>query len=201
MSTSGAERGSVTIPPIEALHATVLQLATVLKEIVTDIWNEGYRILDPNLIDAGLDKLQGYSKLQIITNFIDYSAHCWDMVLKKDEDFFKTEAWVLFRDIPKSVVDQFYTLFTTRSDDTDPESDFLIDRDDRDILWVYFSTMIKITLHYIHEERDPWFRIIKNGNTEKNVVVYKNKSFKSEIDLNDHCVKWKIDRVFKLMPQ
>lgn len=199
MSTTGNESES-SVLPIDAFYDTVNQLANVLKSIVTDVWEDGYRILDPAIIDAGLSYMGSkYSKEDVITTFISYSAGCWDMILAKNEEFFKKEAWSLFKDIPEIAVKQFYNLFTMKSPDNQDE--YVIGTSDREILWEYFFTMVRISLTYIHEGRQPRYKLVEEDGKKKQVAFYLNKQFFPQVDINYHCKNWKIHRRFVLDPQ
>lgn len=186
--------------PADAFERTLHELHAVLINIISDAWESGWQIVHPTLLDAAMKYIseKKYSCVTMIETFIFYSNECWDMIHDKNEKFFEEKAWVLFRDIPKEAVVKFKELFLKKNPDT---NEFVINQSDRDSLWVFFFLMVRVSIHYIHENRIPFLTYKKFKNKEgiiktKAIPGYEKVDFMKEIDLNKHCDKWKIDRKF-----
>lgn len=118
--------------------------------------------IDPLVIQLIKKFLESYNKKELIKSFIDNSYQYWDQILNHEEKFF-TENFNNIFDFSSYIkeVDAFKILF---------ESEITVD--DKNIIWDYFKSFIKISIKYIHNKRSPKIKII---NAEKFPIYTKNE--------------------------
>src|SRR5579885_115460 len=90
-------------------------------------------------------------KRTLIDNFILYSHMHWGQIKRREEKFFNENAKDVFKDLPLGNVDAFKQLFNLK----DEKGNFVIDPKDKDVIWDYFQSFVKICIHYIHRHRRP----------------------------------------------
>ena len=70
-------------------------------------------------------------------------------------------------------------------------------------IWIYFEALIRISLSYVHEQRQPLVeqkRIEIDGSSTSlaiSIPVYAQPNFMSEINLDQMAKEWQIDRKFE----
>ena len=91
----------------------------------------------------------------------------------------------IFRGIPGGHVDVVKALVHAN----DPDDNMIIDNDDRDMIWAYFESFVKICIKHLHNGRKP-DTIKKNG---KDVQIYRKKFFPEIKKLGYYASKCNID--------
>lgn len=123
----------------------------------------------------------------------------------KDESFFINHADEIFSEINQispGSISAFKKLFELK----DNKGVFIIQKEDRESIWQYFETFIRISIHYIHEQRSPSFgepilkEIIKEDGSKivkKTPTYMYNKRFfmgddekQPNIDLSKYAKEW-----------
>ena len=133
----------------ERFFENMLGLTSFIKVLVEKVSDAGHKIVNPMIIDIAMVILNNYDKNKIIENFILYSHDYWDQIFMKDERFIHENCLIIFQDLPKNHVEAFTHIFLLKN----KNGEFIIDSDDKDIIWEYFSSFIKISIKYIHEKR------------------------------------------------
>ena len=122
-----------------------------------DIMNENWA--DNKKIDTGILKLAGnfidsMDKKQLVQQFILKSHKFWNEIKERNENFFLEHSSGIFGHIGNGIaakyIDSFSTIFRERNRD----GDFIINEDLRDDLWQAFQALVKISIKYIHTERE-----------------------------------------------
>ena len=144
--------------PEERFHDNIVDLTTFLKEIIERCHNLGYTNIDPKVVEMVRGFLRGYHAEEIIKTFSIKSYEHWPSIKKHDEIFFKNHCNDVFSDLPKEYVDSFRKLFETYKDTGDP----VITEEEKNIIWLYFESFVKISIHYIHENRRPDWDLSNN---------------------------------------
>ena len=151
-----------------------------MGELIEDCSKRGKTSLNPTLISLGLTFLTTYNKSTLIENFIHYSYEYWGQIQNREEKFFRDNCANLFPDLPIKHVNAFKELFNDEED--------IITDDDKNSIWGYFESLIRIGIKYIHRERGPKIRDVGEGPQR----VYSRKEF-PKIDLPKHANIWKVE--------
>lgn len=179
--------------PEDRFDKTLKELTELVKELIGDVYAAGHNIINPIAIDLGSAWLnQRYNKVQIIQGFVKYSHPHWDMIKDRNEIFFSEHASAIFGGLAGNHVDTFKTLFTMK----DRKGNFVIAQDDRNAIWDFFDSMVKISIRYVFKNRKPSIRIDNEGKAK---AVYL-ATFFDEIPLERHAKRWDIKLEFRRQP-
>ena len=166
---------------IEKFAIVVGDLLDNIKIIIGDLYSTGGTTLTPDLIDAVKTYILSKDKVYIIDRFIDSSYEFWENIHHKDEKFFINNSDQIFGN-GDSNINAFKVIFTNNS----------VDDETKDFLWSCIFSMVKISTRYVFECRGT---SVEKTNKDNKILVkltYKNKEFKSEVDLSKHNKLWNI---------
>ena len=142
-----------TAPPAQRFRDNCVALAIYCSTLVEHANKEGLTTLDPVFVRAGVLFLEhGCPPDEMIEAFINYSHPYWSQIHAKDEHFFHENVTKVFPMWDPKVVDLFRALFETRRASGAP----LITQEQKDHIWKIFQSLVKISLHYISEIRQPY---------------------------------------------
>jgi|DewCreStandDraft_4_1066084.scaffolds.fasta_scaffold10889_2 hypothetical protein len=176
-------------PPEERFYQNMLGLSHLIYDLVDSAYKKEYRIVKPSLVELATTILSSYPKRKLIENFISYSHEHWDEIRERKEKFFEEHAVSIFSDLPLNNVNAFRELFQLQDKNGEP----VIKQEDRDAIWDFFQAFVKISIHYIHQNRQPTVVTDPDGNK---VPVYTRKFFE-EVDLERHANLWGVKRRFE----
>ena len=180
---------SIQPPEEERFHSNVVDLTKLVRDLVGEAFSKGYHIIQPELIDLASGILAGYNKTKIIEGFIARSHRHWHQIHDKKEEFFINHSDAIFSELPVSNVDAFKKLFTL----VDDKKRAVIGQDDRNLIWEFLHSMVKICIKYLHNKRGPSVKIGSDGKKE---AIY-TLPFMEEIDIVNQCNLWNVKREFK----
>lgn len=168
----------------ERFHKNMCGLTQLVRELITTCWEAGYKIVPPELIVIGEKYLETYDKVKLINNFIEYTHLYWNEIKDRDETFFIDHANEIFKDFPlQKEVSLFSILFTSKT----KTGEFVIVLEDREAIWEYFDSLVKISIKYLHRIRE-----LKMIQKEDGIVLrYRNKIF-PQVELKKHAKYWGI---------
>lgn len=172
----------------DRFHRNVVDMSNLIGDLVTIAFEKGYNIVNPALVTVASNILNSYDKTKLITNFIEKSHPHWKMVLRKNELFFIEHAQEIFGDLPLSSVDAFKKLFTLVDDKKQP----VIEKEDRESIWDFFHSLVKICIKHIHTKRCPGVKINADGTKE---AVYQ-RSYYDQVPLVDVATEWGVKLEF-----
>ena len=167
----------------ERFFRNMMGLSSLMYELITECWEAGHQIVSPTLISIAESALKSYNKKILINNFIKYSNNYWDQIKERNEIFFIEHANDIFHDIPIKDVNLFSVLFTAK----DKNGNFVIDSSDREAIWEYFDSFVKICIKYIHKHR-----CMKKINTENGIILRYTQKFFPLIKIRENAKKWGI---------
>lgn len=184
------------VPPENRFRKNITQLSETLATIIGELQDDGHTFVPPIIIQLITTFLENFDAHTLIRNFIYYSGEHWGMIKKRNEDFFFDHADNIFRDLGDYVpnaqkhINTFKSLFAAKDDN----DDFLVVQDDRNLIWEYFDSMIKISIKYVHIFKNPTWKV-KNGKTIRgyNAKYAKNTEFLSNIKASKHAIIWEIE--------
>ena len=177
-----------TPSPVERFRANMDAIFDLINELVVKANQQGCTVVSSLMVSLGTIYLKSQNPDELITSFIDRSYLYWDQIHIKDEKFFNENLGTVFSGISKSNSDAFLVLATAKDKSGKP----IISEEDREGIWTYIRSFVKISIHYIHEKRMP--DVIKKE--DKLMAVYR-QNFKPNIKLEDHGQKWEIKFIFR----
>lgn len=136
-----------TPPPTERFHKTVVELSSLIADLIQEIYDDGFKQIDPLIVRFAGSIIAGYNKVELINTFIDHSYMHWDQILIRDDRFFLENAGQIFAGLPMSNINAFKTLFEAKKSD----GSALISLDDKSEIWDFFHSLIRISHHHLHE--------------------------------------------------
>jgi len=143
--------------PPEMCKTNLLDLCNEVVRILDGLYKEKKIDFNPVLVSFGQGLLSKYEPDVIMDNFIKNTYEHWPKIEQKDENFFLDNATDLLKDYPVGDLNPFKQIFI--NDD--------IDDDDKELLWEYFDSLVKIAIIHIHEQRKPFYIINEDGNKKK----------------------------------
>ena len=174
--------------PADRFQTNILDLTQIIKEIIQRCSKNKHTNINPNVIDLVLGFLQGHTSEKIIHTFADKSYDYWASIKNREESFFKDSCKKVFSDLPEDYVDSFRKLFET----TDTNGQSIITDDEKNLIWDYFESFVKISLHYIHEGRKPQIIINNEGRSQK---IYRQNFFKN-VKLQKESKNWNVKLIW-----
>jgi hypothetical protein len=129
-------------------------LFQLISELVNSAYQSGHKIVSPYLVNFAGFILFKLDKEYVIKTFIEKSHKHWGQIRLKDEDFFITSAGKVFAGLPMDSVNAFKELFLLKMSN----GERFVSDDDRDAIWEYFESLVRISIHYLQEDpnRNLW---------------------------------------------
>lgn len=175
-------------PEEERFADTTVQLSKAIHYNITNLYNMGYKTVDPNMVLLISNAILYFDKHQLIGGFITNShSSCWEKIKERDENFFVENASNIFQYLPAGEVNLFKDLFTTK----DKNGVNIIDNDIKTQIWKLFDAMVKVSIKYIHKHRSP---ILKKDGEKSNCFYERN--FFDEVDIKKHSRIWGVTLEF-----
>jgi hypothetical protein len=139
---------------VERFFMNVEGLFQLVSELVNSAYQSGYKIVSPYLVNFAGFVLFKLDKEFVLKTFIEKSHAHWGQIRARDEDFFVHSAGNVFAGLPLDSVNAFKELFLLRTQ----KGDRFITDDDRDAMWDYFESLVRISIHYLqeHPEKNIW---------------------------------------------
>ena len=127
----------------ERFQINIAELTELIQELITDCSERGLTDINPELIGLAKEIITSLDNDIIISSFIKKSHTYWDAIHQKNEEFFINDCKQVFNTLPSDQVDSFSVLFSSRDDEGNP----IITGEDKDIIWDYFHSLVKIEWH------------------------------------------------------
>ena len=174
----------------ERFQKNAVILGSLVQKCVMDLNKAGYNSINPFIVSMATTLLASFDKSYLIQGFIENSHKlCWDQIKKRDEHFFTENAADVFKALPMERVNLFKDLFLTH----DASGKSIVPQVSKDQMWDIFDALIKISIKYIHRDRQPYCQEI-----DGKIVKLYHASFFDEIDLVYHADLWKVKLEFPL---
>jgi hypothetical protein len=163
--------------------SNLLDFVDLVHELVADSYDRGFREITPCTIDLCKCAIQGFREISIIEAFIKRSNKNWDHIHDKEEKFFIDHCHNIFGELPITNVNSFRALIEAKDND----GNFIISAEDREAVWGYMHSFVKLCIKFIH---------MKKGPTIRNESPDYKYNFFDGIDVFHHAKKWGIDLIF-----
>jgi hypothetical protein len=176
---------SAQVPPEEVRFSqNTTIMANAVLEAIEKLHNQGYHTVNPMLVRLASTVMAGFDKHYLIQGFIENShSECWDMIKRRDEEYFKEHASEVFQYLPMDHVNLFKDLFEQK----DAHGKSVVPDSLKNQIWDLFDSMIKISIKYVHKQRGPY-----SYASEAGVVNEYQMDFLEAVDVPYHSEVWKV---------
>jgi len=139
---------------VERFFMNVEGLFQLISELVSSAYQSGYKIVSPYLVNFAGFVLFKLDKEFVLKTFIEKSHQHWEQIRVRDEEFFVHSAGKVFAGLPLDSVNAFKELFLLNT----TKGERFVSEDDRDAMWDYFESLVRIAIHYLqeHPEKNIW---------------------------------------------
>lgn len=132
---------------VERFFMNVEGLFQLISELVNSAYQSGYKVISPYLVNFAGFVLFKLDKNFVLKTFIEKSHKHWEQIRLRDEDFFINYAGQVFAGLPLDDVNAFKELFLLKT----KLGERFVSDDDRDAIWDYFESLVRISIHYLQE--------------------------------------------------
>ena len=173
-------------PAETRFYETAKQLCDVASDIVQEYYDKGYKFVEPCVLQVAGGLIANFQNRQkeFIDGFIKKSHMHWDKIRNEEEEFIHNHATEIFGKLPVTQINAFSKLFLEK----DANGRQIVSDEDREDIWSYFQSLVRICINYIHVNREP---IIHEGKQ-----VYR-KSFMKDIQLSKIANDWEMNLAFQ----
>lgn len=176
------------IPEEDRFSKNTIILSQAIYEGITQLYNAGYKTVDPVLISYAVTVITAFNKHYLIQGFIENSHDkCWDNIRARDEVFFIANASDIFKYLPMDHVNLFKDLFLTK----DKTGKLVVPNTLKEQIWKLFDAMIKISIKYVHKNRNP-----ESYETKEGIINTYKAEFFEDVDVAKHAAAWKVQLEF-----
>jgi hypothetical protein len=169
-------------PPTERFKANVKALTQICSELISRAQKQGLTDIDLMTVRFISIMLENYDSKELIDQFITYSFPYWEQIRTCDEKFFELNAERIFPSYDNKTVTVFKELFFVRT----KEGKLFITPEEKERIWKLFESLVKVSLHHIHESRDP----VVDRNTK--VATYRKEAYNHVTKLPELIQVWKL---------
>lgn len=160
------------IPPQDRFKRVLSQLVSLTKEISEKAVLNGCVTGAENDITNFERGISCITSRYLIENFVVASSDTWDKIATRDQSFLRNNASTLFN----LTDDKLCNLDAIISGD-------YVDDEDKDMVWKFLDSMIRISINFIHEERCPGYN---NG------VPEYAREYVQNLDIQNIAEKWNV---------
>jgi hypothetical protein len=182
---SSGSAGTSGLSHEDRLRDNITGLIALCIDIITDAQNAGFTSINIGLMDIALAALSKWNPSELIDDFIKKSHPYWDQIRLRDQVFFESNMAEIFAKVPLIDMSAVAALFQAKHPDT---KELLVPDADREAIWDFLSSMVKICIKFIHQERKPCLYPVGDG---KYRPFYQTKFFPL-IKLEKYAVEWDI---------
>jgi len=173
----------------ERFSQTIEELIKLVQDLTIEVTKKGYKIVDPQVIGVAVSVIKIVPASRLFEVFIRRSHEHWEKIRVKNKDFFIDEAHNMFSDLPGGHVSAFKDLVSIR----DKDNNSVVPAEDIDALFEFFHAMIKISIKYIHKQRQPI--VVKQA--DGTLYKYNVPSNFEYVQLDTHAKNWGVILLFQ----
>ncbi len=175
-------------PAVDRFHENISDFSEIIADILKECDDKGCTIVNPILAQIGATVVKNYDKYKVVERFIDYSEKYWPQIKERNEGFFDEHVGEVFQDLPMGDVNSFKKLLEAK----DNEGKFIVTTEDRNGIWDYFDSFVKIAISFVHEKREPDIKFEKG----KKSALYR-KNYRPIFTIEKHAFNWEVKLIFK----
>jgi len=184
-------------PPQERFKNTIIGLSSFCKELCEDLRKKKFNV-DVSMIHLAGLYLSSMDDFELIDNFILKSNMYWKEIRERNENFFISHSAEIFG-LPKEQLTVFTDFFVLKDTQGKP----VVSKDDKDLIWEYFESLVRISIHHIHQERKPRLKtkmvdgapVLEDGEPVK--VKEYVKGYFLDFNLANAAKKWDVTLEWK----
>lgn len=155
----------------EKLCENLTDMLDLVRELVASCYERKCTTINPNLIQTAKVFLMTIDKKYLLEGFIRSSHIYWDKIHLRNEDFFFSNAREVFSELPMENVEAFTILFTAK----DKSGKLVVPKEDREAVWDYLHSIVKICIQHIFNERKTDGNYMKEINIQRYINEYNLK--------------------------
>lgn len=168
----------MSLPPEGRFSATTTVMVDLIYYTVGSAQQKGFTAISPEFVKFVGLLISKYPHHDLIQGFIENSyGECWDKIKVRDISFFEKNAADIFKYLPSDKVNMFRDLFVGG----------YVNKETETKLWDLFTSMVKISINYIHETRGP--KLVDGKN------IYR-ASFFDEVDIGKYSTVFGMKLMF-----
>lgn len=175
----------------ERFSSNLKDLCELTVDTLNFLISKGYTdVPNPTLMTLASLFVNSFNDNAKIEKFIERSNEHWDKIRQCDESFFIENARDIFADkVSMENIDMFSSIFKLKN----PKGEFAVTKDTRESFWEFFHALVKISIRYIHQERNPYKLVFGDE-----IVEEYEYEFVDHIDLKHHSGNWGVTLEFPL---
>lgn len=174
-------------PPAERFRDNMVALTHHIAKTVKRVSALGYQIVKSDLVSIVAEYLNLIDGKVLIATFITKSYNDWDKIFKAEEKHFMDNADKIFSGLPVENINAFKSLFIMK----DSSGKAVVTDEEKQVIIKGFKTFVKISIHYIHEEKQPYIQVMKKADgTTVTSLKYKEDKLFPGIDVAAEALKW-----------
>jgi len=154
--------GSIEDPKttLERCAANVNDFIGYIEELYQDCRDQGIDLISEPIFKLAINVILSYTPLDFLETMIQNSNQYWEEIYNKDEKFFDENIDSIFArsGIEQNKIGIFKSLMKAKNDD----GELIIDQKERDLIWRYMHSFVRLCLNHIHERRGPKVQITVN---------------------------------------
>ena len=128
----------------------------------------------------------------VLTKFIEKSHDDWKQIKEKEFDHFGKQCGKIFSDLGE----EWSTKIKNVMQKKNKEGNSIFPEDDINFIWKYIESMVVISIKWIHNQREPILKMVKDENgVEKEHRLYKKKIF-PKIPIAEHAETFRVKLVW-----
>lgn len=176
-------------PAIERFYDNMMIFSNVIEQLIIRLNNEGHTDIPSGLLGIAIAMLKGYDKTESIQKFIRNSHKHWSEILKKDDDLISENTMLIFTAVPTSYRENLHKCFKEK----DKDGNLIITSAERESIWVFLHSLIRISIKYIHENQGAYSD--KEGR-KRYKKHYSDKEGVLEVDVTKASKDWNVQLPF-----
>lgn len=160
--------------PVDKFFINMMDTTTVVRYLVEKLNKHGNYSVSVSVVDIAKAALLVFSRETLIRGFIIGSYDFWDSIKNKNDNVIEDHSDIIFGGFSSTYVDGFKEMFKAKKED----GSLIINQKDRETIWTFLHALVKISIRYVHEMREPY-------SDSKGDLHYHNKFFTKEIKDKD----------------
>lgn len=180
------------ISTIGKFEANVNDFIDYLRDLFEDCKTSGCQIVPDTLLEIGIKVVKGYPTRELIEALIESSYVHWQHICDQNEKYFNENLDAVFAGLKMQNVGLFKKLLTA----TDEKGELIVTDEDRDNIWAFLNSFVKLSLLFVHEERQPMIRVTVDDTG--NVLIENGKPVQKAVYTREYMEDIQLPKYFKM---
>jgi hypothetical protein len=178
------------ISQVDKFVKVLTELFDNSRLIIEDLHQHGVTNLTPLNVDLIKNVVLNKDKFYLIKTFIETSYPYWDNIKSKNDDFFINNSDKIFGEYAKyDELNSIKVIFGKNA-----QGNPAVDNETKDSLRPFFNSLIKISIRYIFECKEPNIERIEEDGKKKVKISYKSNAY-PHIRVLDVAKLWGVELI------